>query len=301
MEPITSLIQSPLFTKLFGPLVIVAVVGLFWWRAGSIHTVLERLWRLAAGKAEIQDPVLKEFIQETRDLEKFRFIYGLKIETKVDLHRLLAWRERNAIDIGRVQKARRWINIRTTNVINPSPDRYFYGKAVIVLVYALMSIAASEVFSSKFAFLQMRTSKSLFLTDAKTIHHVFGRWTIELELCSKEPAQITMLTGFLKTETSSLCRAFNGESLKRMVDVTLQQQRIASATIGVIAMLFLVGNILRIRSAEEARKIKKHLTSSTVTPTNELKLLSPAPIVADIRKNRRKRKSSGTPGESGSP
>lgn len=296
MDPVTSFIQSPLFTKLSGPLLIIISIILFWWRAGSIHAILERLWRLAAGKTEIQDSVLKEFIQENRDLEKFRFMYGLKIETKTDLHRLLTWIKRHGLDIARVQSARRWVSANSEDIITSPQNSYFVRKGVLVIACGLISIATSQILFSKFALLQMRESTVWFLADAKVARDVFGRWTINLDLCSNVEAQIPKATGFSETETGSLCRAFNDESLKRLIDGTVQEQRVIASIIVFIASFFIIYGILQIRSAEEARIIKRRVASSTGISGNELETIVPSSVVSEIeiRKSRRKQKASGT-------
>ncbi|MCF2135223.1 hypothetical protein IHE27_03375 [Mycetohabitans endofungorum] len=102
MESLSTFVQSPALSPLsiiFGGLI---MVGLFWWRAGSIHIVLDRLWRLVAGKADVHDPVLKALLLESRDIEKFKYTYRLKVETMAAIHRLDKWRRTHEISMSRL-------------------------------------------------------------------------------------------------------------------------------------------------------------------------------------------------------
>ncbi|WP_141639929.1 DUF6216 family protein [Cupriavidus basilensis] len=109
MESLSSIFQSPLATALISPLLAFVGLTFFWFRVGSLHSLLERIWRLVTGKAEVENPQLKKLIQENRDLERFRFIYGLKIETQPEFQRLMSWLHRHKVGIARLQRVRKWI------------------------------------------------------------------------------------------------------------------------------------------------------------------------------------------------
>ncbi|WP_423739680.1 DUF6216 family protein [Cupriavidus basilensis] len=112
MESLSAFVQSPLFSRLSIVITGLALLVLFWWRAGSIHSILERLWLLIAGKAEVHDPELKSIFQKNRDLEKFRFFYRLKVEPLADVRKLAAWMEVHGVGMSRLQRMRRWVDIR---------------------------------------------------------------------------------------------------------------------------------------------------------------------------------------------
>lgn len=259
MESISLLVQSPLFLQLSGPIVVITLVGLFWWRAGSIHSVFDRLWRLVAGKAEVQDPVLKAFMQKNRDVEQFRFTYGLKVETQADLHRLLAWVEGNAFDIARLQKVRRWIDTRSEDVVAAPPKSYFITKIFVILACAVGIFAASTALSSHSAWLQMRKSGVWFWTDGTSVHDLFDRWSFDAAVCEKDASSITRLTGFLDSEAASSCSALSDGSLARIVTQTVEKQRMIGAVVDGIAIVLLIGSIFGISAAAEARRMRRVL------------------------------------------
>lgn len=159
MDQISTLFQSTIF-RLLATLVIGAcLIAFFWWRAGSIHTLLERIWHLIAGKSEVHDPVLKEFIQENRELERFRFIYGLKVSSMADVHRLSAWMKAHAITLDQVRQIKRWFQPTEGYVIAP-PKNYILWRGVFCLFFYVLFCASMFMSSSSTALLQVRASKT---------------------------------------------------------------------------------------------------------------------------------------------
>lgn len=90
MDTFTSVVQSPLMQPLSMFAAAVTLLMVFWWRAGSIRSVLDRVWHLLAGRADVNDPVLKELLLNSRDLERFQFTYRLKVDSLAEVHKLHA-------------------------------------------------------------------------------------------------------------------------------------------------------------------------------------------------------------------
>lgn len=128
MDYFSSILPSSLSAKLLGTLLSLGslLLGLliYWRRTDSLHAVWERVWRVVAGSTEVQDPRLRSFMQEMRDLEKFRLIYGLKITNMADMQRLIRWVRRHRLDMSALQKARRWVDIANPDIISPPTNGY---------------------------------------------------------------------------------------------------------------------------------------------------------------------------------
>lgn len=259
MEPISLFVQSPLFLKLSAPCLLILLIGIFWWRAGSIHSVLDRLWRLVAGRADVQDPMLKDFIQQNRDLEKFRFIYGIKIETQSDLHHLLAWLKENSINIIRLQQIKHWIDISSPNVIIAPPRSFFLRNGAIALLSMLSVLAATAIISTQTAWLQMKDSKVRFWTDGKTVHQTFDNWTIDASTCKKDIVKAQAITGFELSETIAICDGLEKNSLKEFARIAIKEQQLLGGGIAIVATLFIIISIFALNAADEARRLFKKL------------------------------------------
>jgi len=262
MEQLSVLIKNPWLIHFSGPVLIIVLVLLFWWRAGSIHSVFERLWRLAAGKAEVTDPKLKRFVQEARDIEKFRFVYGLKVGSLMELHQLLEWMKASAISVASAQKARRWIDIRSPEVIATPPKNYFVWKVITGILLVALLVFSSEVLSLRSAILQTKATKVWFLMDNNTIKHIMGDWTIDLKICSKGFQDLQRTSQFSESEANSICSAFADNSLPQFVSNVVRLQRWFGFVFGVLAFVGLADTFLKIVSAQEARKIKKQISDN---------------------------------------
>lgn len=264
METVSTLLRSPPLIAFAGPLLLGIAIMFFWWRSGSIYSLLERVWRLVAGKAEVSDERLKKFILETRDVEKFRFMYGLRVERMAELHRLLEWLNANSIGISKAQMAKRWINTKSREFI-PVPKYYLLIRSMwvvlcgVVLIPLVMSVTSSE------ALLQMKGSKTWFLADATSIKGFYEDWVIESAQCPKEFLSKDV-GGLTNAEVHLLCDALKDGSLKQLVSNTVRQQRILGLMYG---LLVLIGGAIWLRqifSAAAAREIAKELAG-----TQELK------------------------------
>lgn len=266
MNSISLFVQTPLFLKLSAPGLVVLLIGIFWWRAGSIHSVFDRLWRLVAGKTDVQDPKLKEFIQQNRDLEKFRFIYGIKIETRSDLHLLLAWINENSINIVRLQQIKRWIDMRSPNIVTTPPRGFFIRNGITTLISILIVITASTVISTQIAWLQMKESKIWFWTDGNSVHQAFDKWTIDAVTCKNDIIKTQKSTGFNRVETIAICDALEKNALNDIFRKTVKEQQVLGVVIGIISFLLLMFSIFALNSADEARRIFNRLTKTKESP-----------------------------------
>ncbi|WP_157122934.1 DUF6216 family protein [Pandoraea vervacti] len=259
MDSLSTFVQSPLFSRLSVVLGGLIVVGLFWWRAGSIHTVLDRLWRLVAGKADVHDPVLKSLLLESRDIEKFQFIYRLKVETMVDVHKLAAWMETRGVGMARLQKIRRWVDVTSAEVVSQPPRHYVRSHCVFGCMAMLTILGISQLAASHDAYLQMRTSKVWFKTDAVTVKAPLEGWSFNLAKCQDDRTKLANLTGFNASETNAICNAFKDDRLKALVNETVKWQAWTGIVGMLIAIFVAIINILAAGAAHEALRLRKRL------------------------------------------
>jgi len=262
-------------------------------RSGSIYALLERIWRLIAGKGEVSDKNLNEFMQEIRDLEKFRFMYGLKVETKDELHKLLEWLRKNSIDIGSAQRARRWIDSKSTELIRLPPKNYLRIKGVMASICILLVMVFVQVSTYQFALLQMKASKTWLLADSKVVSGFLGNWTIDKAQCLANLGNVSTVGGLTKTETTLICEALKGDTLKQIVIDTVKAQRSLGALFGVGAFIWLIVIFFQMTSAEAAIKINKAVTNTVVLGNNTEKADSTTPHKAVSRKRNLHKENSG--------
>ncbi|ANN64914.1 DUF6216 family protein [Bordetella bronchialis] len=262
MESLSAIVQNSLFPHLYALLGGIALVAFFLWRAGSVYTLLDRLWRLLAGKAEVEDPIVKGLIRRNLDLEKFRFIYRLPAETLGDVHKLALWLDEHRIDISKLLKVRKWIDPASADIVLEPPKGYAAYPLVSCAMATLLMLVAAYVAAYPAALLHMRESKTWFITDGVTVRAPSGGWHFSAKECSADTDELSRLAGMSTTEITTLCHALNTEELRQYVQDTTDGQRnvgITALSIGGWAALL---GMLAFRSAIEARRLRTKIYGS---------------------------------------
>lgn len=260
MDALSGLLTNPPFiTFLLPPF---AVLALFIWRSGSIYALLERAWRLTAGSEEVADPILRDFIQKNRSVEKFRFMYGFKVDSIRDAHRLVAWLEAHSIDTGLALKARRWIDPKIDVVSLRQPSKgYVRLHMGIALLCVLLGELATLPPAAGFALAKMKASGTWFIADEKSVRGWVGQWALDRKHC-EAASSVAMLSGFSEDETLKVCAALESEAFAEFARETAKRQRkwwrSASALLFIAAFL----SVRSLDSAGAAQDIRKRLSAA---------------------------------------
>jgi hypothetical protein len=288
MEPISSMLRSPI-SALSGPALILLLIAIFWLRAGSMHTLIERVWRLAAGKADVGDAKLKEFIQVTKDLERFRFMYGVKIETTHDLYRFFEWLNKYKIGVGLAQKSKRWIDIKSAEIINPPSFKHMAAQCSTLLISIPLVLACSQLIMAHSTLLQIKSSGTSFITDGKSSKYWANWWRLEDVKCSTTSAPHNQNSGMSDADTGLICQLIKDGEIKPVVEDSIRLQKAIGMVLGSMSLIWLTLTFIRINAFDAATKIKKIVEEHT----DKLEV-STAPSVDEILVGRRTHKPKNT-------
>jgi hypothetical protein len=288
MEPISSMLRSPI-SALSGPALILLLIAIFWLRAGSMHTLFERVWRLAAGKADVGDAKLKEFIQVTKDLERFRFMYGVKIETTHDLYRLFEWLNKYKIGVGLAQKSKRWIDIKSAEIINPPSFKHIAAQCSTLLISIPLVFACGQLIVAHSTLLQIKSSGASFITDGKSSKYWEKWWRLEDVKCSTTSVPQNQNSGMSDADAGLICQLMKDGEIKPVVEDSIRLQKATGMVLGSMSLIWLTLTFIRINAFDAAIKIKKIVEEHTDIPE-----VSTAPSVDEILVKRRTRKPKNT-------
>lgn len=301
MGSLSEFIQSPIFSRLpYASVAIMILGGVFWWRARSIQSILERIWHLMAGKTDAHHPALKSFLQKNRDLEKFRFLYRLKVETFSDMQNLIAWSDAHNIGMIHLQKMRSWIDANTKEIVR-EPSKCHYKSRVTFAAVALIAIfSASNIGASPAAYFKMKASGTWFATDATTVRALWNGWwfgdgwSFNVSDCADEP-KITRETGFNETETHLICKSMkDGGELRSLTKDTIKLQRWFGGVSALIALVIAIRSLLSAFAAKDAENLRKKLYGQKAeVPGQGAEVVKPKPT-----RPRRKRTSDIPPEDS---
>lgn len=259
MESLSTFVQSPLFSQFSVAIGGLITLGFFWWRAGSIHSVLDRIWRLIAGKANVHDPILKSLLQESHDIEKFQFIYRLKVETMAEMRNLASWMKVHGVGMARLQKMHQWIDVTSTEVVRPPPKHYVLSHLVFACLATLAIIGLVQLATSHDAYLQMRTSKVWFKTNGVTVKAPLEGWSFDRARCAANRDTVAQLAGFSASETDVICNALKDDGLKPLVKQTIEFQGWTGIIGVVLALVLAFVNLGAAGAAQAAQRLRKQL------------------------------------------
>ena len=280
MDTLSTAFASPLAKPLLVPcltvLAVILLVIAFWRRAYSLHAPWERVWRVIAGGAEVQEPRLRAFMQEMRDLEKFRLVYGLNITNMADMHRFIAWVRRHRLDVALLQKARRWVDISKPGIVS-RPSKRYYAWNLLVCVLSVLCLGVAAFFANSPALLRMKSSGVWFSSDGTFVAGPLGGNKLELTPCPAMGDKLQKTFGISAAEVKVLCEARENGSLQEFTKRTTSEQRISAALMPLWGAVWLLIAFLRIRSADAA----DHIADRVGQPMLRVpRALEPQPVAA---------------------
>lgn len=255
MDTLSTAIASPLAKPLFVPcltaLGVILLLIAFWRRAYSLHAPWERVWRLIAGGAEVQEPRLRAFMQEMRDLEKFRLVYGLKVTNLRDLHKLIGLVRRYRLDMSDLQKAKKWIDASKPEIVSLPPKHFYFWNGAGYFSALFFAVAMVLLLGSPGLF-KGNTSGVWFATDGDTIRHVYSSTSYKLDKCTWDLPELKNAFQLADNELKSICSGRADGTLKVQVSKAVSEQRMVSALGLGFAVWALITTAVRMRSGRAA-------------------------------------------------
>lgn len=257
MEAFNALVQSPWVQPLMAGLLGAVLVVFFWWRAGSIRSVLDRVWHLLAGRTDVNDPILKELLVNSRDLERFQFTYRLKAESLADVHKLHAWSKQHKVDIAHLSKAREWVDVTRPELIKEPLRSYVACRGVLAIVVFVVIYLLGALLLPPGAVLQMKASSTYFRLQEASIEHPYRLWSVGGPECKSNLDSVARDTGFTRDEAVLICRLLEDGQAKALIDENATAQR----WLFVGALVFLVPWFLslfwKVSAAQAAIALRK--------------------------------------------
>lgn len=268
MENLSTL-SIDLLLKIAAPLGVFILLLFFWYRAGSTHSIMERMWRIVAGSTSISDPRLAAFMQETRELERFRFIYGIRIASLADLHRLLAWRARYRVPVVDIQLMRDWFDIKVESLFRrPSHLAIAYKLAICLILFGGF-VTASFYAVTQPALFKTNTSNVWFKTDGITLEPLFQWEHVSLHDCSKADAMSLQSMGFTAYEQEVICNGARDGSLQPLIEKAKTSTRKLGLSLQLILLVILTYCGLDALGAMMAYRLPKQLRQASSQEDDE--------------------------------
>ncbi|MBF5039892.1 hypothetical protein INP77_10360 [Methylophilus sp. 13] len=257
MASLSSLLNNPILVST-GPFIIIFLIACIWFRAGTIVSLLERVWRLAAGKAEISDSKLIKLNKELRDIEQFNFLYGFKIKSIGQMHQIIEWMEKHKLGFADIRSTKKWIDMRTMTIQLPS-ESYIKWRIAGFIFCALLLMLTSFPLGLKSALLQFKDSKTWILLDKHKAEGLISNWVLGVNQCDGSQESKSLIPELTKSEKEIICQSFQDKEVTEYVEKTLHTQRLLFGFIFVALVLSIMNIAMKIKSYELARKLQETL------------------------------------------
>lgn len=259
MDMFVSLVQLPIATTIVTG-VLVAV--LLWVRASSIHSVLDRLWRLLGGDADIHDEELKAFMNERRDVERFRFLCRIKLKSYIEIHALIGAVKTHSLDFDQLTRARYWLRFGPGVTVKIPSGRQQLGMWVFVVTMYLLLLFSVKLIVTPYTVLMTTREPSisfLISSDLSKVRSIAFGDPVDLRQCDIDKAALGGQLHWGKQEVETICNARKDLDLKSNVEQGVLLQRWLGALFALVFCFSIFVTLPYLVSVKDARQIKSQL------------------------------------------
>jgi hypothetical protein len=236
----------------------VIVCALIVWtivRARSAHFLYDRVWRVVGG-GEIQNPILKEYWADVRDVEGFRFRTGINFPSMKVLLTTVRWTKENNINIKDLSFARSWI--RDLPWVFRKPCIGMIRGMVIALLIPFGALAAGTAYmlGSESVLLTIKESKVIFWTDGVTATNFLFEKDIPDFSVTQSTCSGLSTEALTKEDINVICEALSPSNSVRIRNSLIEQRIIAGYFLAVWTFISFI--LLRsLAQAQMARKLRE--------------------------------------------
>ena len=271
---ITSFFSSPFVSTLVVPLLLLLAFVFVRWRSGSANILLDRIWRVVAGKREVVDPSIGRHLQEMHDLEAFCFRHGIRVSRLGDARNLVWFANSKNISMRDFSEAAPWVDVSNPNFVKPPTRRESVGMYFIFGVLLCLAALVVNLGDSRSAMLTTKGSRVTFLADSDQIRSLshseisIGGWTlvstwaVSKQTCKREPLALTRTAHFTEDESTSICAAMFDGSLGDQIGKSVTFQRRAAGTLALVFMACASVLLLHVLRGVSARKLLARIQSA---------------------------------------
>jgi hypothetical protein len=265
MESMSQLWAAPWAQPLLGFLLLVALLLLVWWRAGSFFSVLDHLWHLMAGRTDVSDPTLKQMLLTSRDLERFRFTYGIKAYSLADVRKVHAWCESHGMDVATLSKAAEWVDVDDPAMLKTRP-RQVVGPCVMLFVELMLTGAFAFFLLFSGVLLSTKSTEVRFFLQEQSFTHWKGDWRVDAAACASGLDGVAKTTGFNSQEAAAVCQLLTDRSAKEFIDSSRELQTGMFWACAVLLLLMAYADARRIWAFAVARDLSKRIATRKTAP-----------------------------------
>lgn len=210
-------------------LILLAIGYLFYSRSGSTYSLYYRLWSLLVGEKSFHNPVLENYMQERKDLDKYNAIFNTEIKTTSDLLRFQEWVNHYDIEIKKISESKGYFDFKRLKLLKPYRSVTFLAFILSVCLF-LFGLAIGVLGVIDKAMVKFNNDESWVFINHDMAKSFSKKYHITPETCTFEnyqPERISRLTGLSFHTIQEVCNTFNNkENLKAIDGIIAEQQKL---------------------------------------------------------------------------
>jgi hypothetical protein len=241
-------------------LAIFIILAFFYWRSGSSHPIILKIWLVMFGQSEVSSTSIKRFADDQLDLMKFRYLTGIKAATLQRAERLIGWSNDNDIELRLIRNAGKYFDIEkpgpTEALLKLVPSHVLWRMLPLALIAPFLIISLGTTQYNR-AVIKVLATENYFTVDREYVTHLFDNKRIYLEDCSslKDSEFID------KVSLKVLCEIHSSQAASNILADYIETQKQAALLASAYMLAVFLWVLKGIMRADAALKIKKALMS----------------------------------------
>lgn len=233
-------------------------------RAGSMHFLRDRAWRLMGGKSDFLTPELQKLKLESRELEHFRFEFGVPAKSIRDIELFEQWISAHKISLKDVTIAKEYIDwtdythlkTKQKNLIFLRKTFKFFG--IITLTFSGLFFVAAIPNHLMASF---DDTPFFYISTKSTLLSLFGGNSIDSTECKYEDrlAELSQNSEFPLYRLQYICSVFENDDQLKSLNQSIDEQKTAALSLAIFFALVMFYFARESKKVTAAQKIRETL------------------------------------------
>lgn len=232
-------------------------------RAGSMHFLRDRIWRLMGGKSDFLIPDLQKLKLEARELEHFRFEFGIPANTIRNIELFEKWISDNEIYLKDAAAAKEYIDWADYDNLNIKRKNLTLSRKIFASFGFFFLASATSFFlaaTPNYLMASFDDSPFFYISTKETKLSIFGGVAVDSTTCKEEAtlATISQENGFPLHRLKIICNAYDDEDQLKTLKKRINEQKMAAITLAIfcaLAMFFFARESAKVSAAQRIKKI----------------------------------------------
>lgn len=237
-------------------------------RAGSMHFLRDRIWRLMGGKSDFLIPDLQKLKLEARELEHFRFEFGIPASTIRDIEYFEHWISENTISLKDAATAKEYIDWSDYSHLDIKKKNFTFLQKLFTYLGILTLVSAALFFFiaiPNYLMASFEDSPFFYISAKETKFSILGGDTLDRTSCKEKEAlsRLSQENDFPLDRLQTICSAYESEEQTNSLKKRINEQKSAALGLALFFALLMIYFARESAKVFAAQRIRKNLKTKT--------------------------------------